>query len=252
MNRRDLLTEGGASLLLGVCGCTDAVQGWDTAENEQTRSDDRDERGNDEREAAYGDGDGVATEEDPRVDEPPQEIERPEPPTDYEDMLEWDDEYLGERMATTPSVPFDDVGGRSILRESRLLNEGDVEYLVDVVGSEADRNERLDLVLAGTETRDRIEAVDFDESVLIVVESGFGSSSVEHRWMRAEARSDALHLHGYYTVPYERLDDSRSRASVLAVECSSADVDYARVSLTTDEDRRVHFNSTEGVVGLDG
>lgn len=55
-----------------------------------------------------------------------------------------------------------------------------------------------------TDTGSRLNAVDFDESALVVVESGFGSGSVEHGWARVEADEDVVHLHGYYTSPYEQ------------------------------------------------
>lgn len=73
----------------------------------------------------------------------------------------------------------------------------------------------------------------------------------ETRWTRVERLDDGVHLHGYYTAPYARTTDLTNRRSVLVVE-RPGDLERATVSLTTDENRQVHFDSTEGVVSLDG
>ena len=101
------------------------------------------------------------------------------------------------------------------------------------------------------DTADRLHAVEFDDAVVVAVESGLGSGSVDHRWARGEPDSSVIDLHGYYTAPYFQTDDITSRLSVLELERPFEDIDYARVTLTVAEDRRVRFNSTEGLVLLE-
>lgn len=74
---------------------------------------------------------------------------------------------------------------------------------------------------------------------------------MRHRWVRVEDVDDGLHLHGYYEQPYRQHLDSRTWVSLLEIERpddGEHDPDLARVSLTIREDRRVHFDSTEGTV----
>lgn len=184
-------------------------------------------------------------EPDQRIDEPPHEIETP----DANDPEEWNEEYLGENMATEPSLAFERI--ESVRLADTTLNSGDEAYNVRVLRDSNERDSVLDTEAVDEDTRQRLEAVDFDESVLVVVESGYGSSSVTHRWARVEETPDAIHLHGYYTDPFEQFDDIAMWHSVLEVERPDDGVEFARVSLTVDPDRRVHFNSTEGVVTLE-
>jgi len=185
---------------------------------------------------------------DPRVDTPPQEITLPDEPDDPSGD-EWNDEYLGERMATEPSLEFTTVTRRRGVLPAfeRSDREGDF-YVVTLLTDEAIRDTLLDLDAVDESTRQRLSAVDFDESMLVAVESGYGSGSVAHRWARVEETERGVHLHGYYTDPYVQTSDLASRVSLLEVERPTADPTLARVSLTVSEDRRVHFNSTEGVV----
>lgn len=200
-------------------------------------------------EVPTGPAEQFEVEEGRRVDEPPYDIERPDPPDDRD---EWNEEYLGEHMPTDPSLDFEKLSVRSGVLHDRGLTALDGEaYWVDVLTSEADRDDVLPLDAADEETRSRLESVDFDESVLVAVESGSGSGSVEHRWARVEDTTDGVHLHGYYTDPYEKTDDITTWVSVLEVERPDENISVARVSLTVSEDRRIHFNSTEGTVTLD-
>ena len=192
-------------------------------------------------------------EEDPRVDEPPHDIEEPELPddADFEEQIEkWNDDYLGKHMDTAPSLEFDRIG--PIRLSSPVLREYDVdEYRVCLIEDELKRDATFDLDSLDESDRAAFEEVDFDEQVLILVESGWGSGSVNHEWVRIEAVDDGLHLHGYYSSPVETTDDLATRSSVLVVDHPNTVIDFARVSLTTSEDRCVHFNSTEGVVSVE-
>lgn len=181
--------------------------------------------------------------ERPRVDEPPYEIDRPEGRAD---------DYLGDRMPTEPSLEFERLAvPRGVLRTDGLTGIAGEAYWTGVLRSEGDVAEAFDRSAVDEETRSRLEAVDFDERVLVAVETGAGSGSVDHRWARVEAVDDGFHLHGYYTDPAERTDDLTTWVSVLAVERPADGAGLARVGLTVDETRRVRFNSTEGVVVLD-
>lgn len=203
-------------------------------------------------EVPTGPAEQFEVEEGLRVDEPPYDIERPDPPDDPEDQNEWNEKYLGEYMATDPSLDFESLSVRSGVLHDRGLTDIDGEgYWVKVLTSEAYRDEVLTLDAADEETRSRLEGVDFDESVLVAVESGYGSGSIEHRWARVEDATNGLHLHGYYTDPYEQTDAITTWVSILEVERPDDDISLARVSLTVSQDRRIHFNSTEGGVTLD-
>lgn len=246
MDRRRFLTASGLSVAVAAAGCLD---------RSRLSGDSDDENGTDDGPGPGTEADdgGTRVEEDRRVTKPPQKIERPDPPDDPEAFSEWNDDYLGEHMATEPSLAFDPVPVRvGWVRDTGLGTPdrpADEAYEVRLVADEDDYEatfyrDRMDDSL-------RDDLVDFDESVLVLVESGFGSSSVDHRWVRVEADGDAVHLHGYYTAPYERTDDIDTRFSALEVERPSEGVDFARVSLTVDDERRVRFNSTEGVVALE-
>lgn len=243
MDRRKILAGAGIALSPSLMGClARSSSSGDTGDEDgMTGEDGQNDNGNDSE----------VVEEDPRVDEPPYNIDRPQPPEDPEDREEWNAEYLGEQMDTEPSLDFDQRSvRRGVVRDHGLTGLDGEAYWVELLTSESDRDEVLELDAAVEDTRAWLGTVDFDQSVLVVVESGYGSGSVEHRWARVEAVSDGLHLHGYYTDPYEQTDDITTRVSVLEVERPD-DLNLARVSLTVDEDRRVHFNSTEGVVSVD-
>lgn len=199
-----------------------------------------------------GDDEAEPIEEDPRVNEPLYQINRPQPPKTPDDQDEWKEEYLGKHLETYPSLDFDPISvSRGVVHDHGLTNLDGEAYWVDVITSEADCEAVLELDTANADTRAQLEAVDFVESVLVVVESGYGSGSVDHRWARVEDAADGLHLHGYYTDLYDQTDDITTWVSVLEIERPDDEVDFARVSLTVDEDRCVHFNSTEGVVSFD-
>lgn len=222
MKRRAVVTGLGIAAATALSGCTQSA----TAPGDETTMDE-------------------TTTPEPRVDEPPHEIESPGP----DDPEGWNDEYLGEHMATEPSLPFERIRPVRLADEALRNYEGEA-YRVRLLRDADERDAVLDLEATDGDARERLTTVDFDESVLVVVESGYGSSSVDHRWARVEDGGDGIHLHGYYTEPYEQLSDIDAWHSVLEVERPDAGPDLARVSLTVDEHRRVHFNSTEGVVTL--
>ncbi|MFC4987507.1 hypothetical protein [Saliphagus infecundisoli] len=208
-------------------------------DRENNRTDDPDDTGN---------GD----DSDPRIDDPSYEIEEPEPPDDPAEDDDWNEHYLGEEMPAEPTLEFEALDGARLETFALSIedDEGD-QYALDLIESREGFEERFDLGAMDPEDRERVQAVDFDEQVVVVAESGFGSGSVRHRWKRVEENEGGVHLHGYYTQPYIRTDDYGPRLSVLVVERPDGDFDLARASLTVSPDRRVHFDSTEGVVTVD-
>lgn len=295
--RRTLLTGTAGTVALLTAGCLDAgTSGDDIGSGSEDGPND----------GSSDDGNATSDEritEDPRVDEPPYEIVPPESPDG--DADEWNDHYLGERMATEPTLEFEAIHG--VRLEEPLLTEEftngapseetgvnetsddedgrddrpdqddtvtdpaeepptdtpsdsdpeiapvDGEYAVHLLADDGDLS---DLVYdhVGEEGRAVLEAVDFDEQVVVLVESGWGSSSIRHQWVRVEAgdTDDALELHGYYTDPQVRTHDYTTRHSAVVVDrTADQDLAFARIRLTVSEDHRVNVNSTEGVVSLE-
>ncbi|ELY40991.1 hypothetical protein [Natronorubrum tibetense] len=277
MNRRTILVGAGLSVTSATAalgGCLDEQAADDASPGADTDGDDGGESADDgEDDGTDGDDDEddeneveEAIEEDPRVTEPSHGIERPDPPEDPDDPddpddpfdpedNDWNEEYLGDQMATEPSLEFERLLTPAVTIRNTVFStdakpSGEV-YRVRLIGDEDEYESVFDDADADDETRDRLRAVDFDESVLVLVESGFGSGSVDHRWARIENDDGIAQLHGYYTDPYVRTADLTSRHSVLEVERPSDGLEFARVSLTVGENRRIHFNSTEGIVTLE-
>ncbi|WP_436345745.1 hypothetical protein [Natronorubrum sp. FCH18a] len=274
MNRRTILVGAGLSVTASLGGCLDeqtaddegpgtdvdtddGIGGADDGEDDGTEStDDGTDRG-DENE------DEETVEENPRITEPSHDIERPDSPEDPHDPddpfdpedNDWNEEYLGDQMATEPSLEFEPLSTPAVTIRDTMFGvdaePSDEAYRVRLVGDENEYESVFDDEDADDETRDRLRAVDFDESVLVLVESGFGSGSIGHRWARVEDDDGIAQLHGYYTDPYVLTSDLTTRTSVIELERPSGGLELARVSLTVGENRRVHVNSTEGVVTLE-
>ncbi|WP_265108466.1 hypothetical protein [Halosolutus halophilus] len=253
MHRRTALTTAGGTLAVALAGCLTDADGLDT-----------------------GTGDEPG-ENDTRDDDPGSDGSK-------DDGDEWNDEYLGEHMATTPSLEFSTIPDARLAGVPLESDDGTADGKVDRVESDphvdeppheitvpdeattdadpdgefrvrlletpAERDDVLETEDVEEATRDRLRAVDFDDAVLVVVESGYGSSSVVHRWARVKDVDDGVHLHGYYAMPYERLADMNTRLSVLEVERPDGGTSLARVSFTVSPDHRVHFDSTESIVSI--
>lgn len=249
MHRRTVLSGSGVAVACALAGCLG---------NGFTGSDD-------DHDASTALAPDAVVEEDPRVDDPPHEIERPEEPDSLEDGDEWDDEYLGTSIETDPSLSFETLPvPRWAIVDTGFgdadFDEGDA-YRVTAVTSEDEYHRYVDEdAIDETEyaddrtpadVHDALEAVDFNESFLVIVESGFGSGSVGHRWSRLEDDGEELTIHGSYTDPWMQTHDITDRTSVLRVEHPPDAVSFVRVRLTVSGERRVRFNSTEGVVTLE-
>ena len=175
-----------------------------------------------------------------RVDEPPHSPEQPA-------RDDWDEHWLGDGMATEPSLPFETVATQ--LSSTQLGGDyttGEAEFAATVVGSP----EALESVIDTETTPEQLETVDFSQETVVVVEDGYGSSSVGHSWQRVESTDNGIHLHGYRTDPQVQTTDFTSRHSVLVVETPADEVDRAGVSLTIGKNERVNFDSSEGVVAV--
>lgn len=254
MNRRTLLAGTGAAFLAAVAGCLDGGApgggGGNGTGGNGTETDDGDP-GTGTDDPGTGDDAVDPIPEDPRTDAPPYVIEPPEPPDTPGDGDAWNDDYFGENMPTEPSLRVEAISvPRGRLRDPLRdhADPGEDGYRARLLTSESDVEDNFNTDAMDDDAVDRLRSVEFEDAVVVAVESGFGSGSVSHRWARAEADGSVLGLHGYYTDPYIQTDDITSWLSVLEIERPPDGIEYARVSLTVAEDRRVHLNSTEGVV----
>ncbi|MFC4541666.1 hypothetical protein ACFO5R_06975 [Halosolutus amylolyticus] len=254
--RRTLLAGAGLTIATVGAGCLDETSDPGSGSDDEPSDGDGTDDGADDDGAGGDDEDGEAIDEEPRVDEPPHAIERPDVDDEDDPWEAWDDHYLGAEMATEPTVEFDTLSGVRLAAPALRYGEiehGESAYAVRLVDTEDELGETIDLEASDDDSRTTLDGVDFDDRVVIVVESGFGSGSVDQRWARIEAVDDGLHLHGYYTQPYEQTDDIASYHSVLVADRpdETDPIALARASLTVSEDRRVHVNSTEGLVTVE-
>lgn len=247
MNRRQLLAISGVALSTSHAGCISDSRFSGDSEGENGDSDTNDadiDNGNASK-------DDQTIEEDARIDEPLHEITLPDEPGEHKEP-EWNDDYLGEHMEEEPSLDFQLIEiPQGLLRNRQLTNYENNEYWVELLRNETEQSEVLDIDEADENTRELLDGVDFDESVLVVVETGYGSGSIEQRWARTEGIDDGIHLHGYYSDPFEQTSDLTTWVSLLEVKYRGNDLGFARVSLTVNENRRVNFNSTESAVAVD-
>lgn len=236
MHRRHLIAGVSLALLPPVAGCID---GGGSATEDGASDDD----------GGSQQDDGAPAEpmpEEPRVDEPPYDIDPPE--IDGGTPDDWNDRYLCENMPDEPSLSVERVSGARLREPPFDLEEGEnPSFRVDL----ARNRDALEAIvdpesIPGT----ALETVDFDTQAVVVVNSGFGSGSVEHVWKRVEPVENGVHLHGCYTRPLAGTDDYTWRTSILVVERPDT-LRLARASLTISETERVHVNSTEGTVSPD-
>lgn len=223
MRRRRLLSGAGLAFATPFTGCLGSESGA--------------ERDCDPPEYPDYDGDY------PRVDEPPHDV----PVVDESDQLDPND--LGACMETESALEYT-VHPPHVKRRIQFLYN--TTYRATLVTDEAERDEYLDFDGMGDDLRERLTAIDFGETLLVVVESGWKFGP--HRWARIETVDGGIHLHGYHELPTDTHLDVGGVSSLLEVERPD-DVEFARVSLTGhnhERARRVNFDSTEGVVKLAG
>jgi hypothetical protein len=177
----------------------------------------------------------------PRTDDPPHHPGRP-------DRNDWDDDFLGNGMDGEPTYGFEQIEGIK-LEDSQLRGvNARSAFFATLITSAEDTERHLDVDASDEVAGERVRNVDFDEEIIVLIESGFGSSSVHHEWRRVHDHGRGIHVHGYYAVPREQVTDITSKHSVLVVEKPSEAVDVAQVSLTVRPDRRVNFTTDQGVV----
>ena len=233
MKRRKVLAGAGSALITTMGGCIGKISFGSCRDDKTDRYE--------------------SWEDYPRIDTPPQDIESQDEDTDPDS---WNEENLGECMATEPTVAFDqrtegpalasDVGvaprveqGKGGLGWVTLIETADAgdeifaQHLVDQPGW---------------------YAVDFADSVLVVIQTGPPTTAeVTLQWARVEPVETGVHIHGYHTThsPHAGPTGASLQTSVLEMERHTEEMRVARVSLTISEMKRVHFDSTEGIVNFD-
>lgn len=181
----------------------------------------------------------------PRVDDPPYPID---PPGESPDGDEYNERYLCEGMQAEPSLPFEQLSEVRTIGGSLDYTEADPAYQVRSIANRTALERAIDI--EQSRDGDRLDAVDFDDESVILVESGFGSSSVSQQFERVELTERTLHLHGCYIQPFVRTSDYTSWATAVIVEHDQP-FEHAQVSLTVAADRRVNFTTTEGLVTVE-
>lgn len=181
------------------------------------------------------DDDEISPPSEDRVHEPEHEINRPE------DEDEWNPHYLGENQSNNPSIEFNQQFNARLIDEKLSVTNMEVgnEFLIRVIDNESDMN---DIIRTD-------ENVDFNSEKLLVVESGYGSSSYMHRWSRIEETNEGVHLYGYLYRPIEKRNDLDSNSSIIKINSNIENL-KAKVSLTMDADFQVNFNSEENIVRI--
>lgn len=181
----------------------------------------------------------------PRVDEPPYEITEPEcSGADERDPL-----WLCENMDAEPSLGFDqaDIASTIFADEGLYYQEeaGDAQYYATLL-TDADDMDRVHPDAQG-ETVDLIEETDFDEEVVLVVETGWGSGSHRPHLKRIEETDSGIHAYGCYRRPCVQTDDYTVRTVAARIDRPDSLKD-GLVSLTVDAETRVNIEIGEGVV----
>lgn len=212
MHRRDLLAGVTAPLVVGASGCI----GGNTCEQGDA-------------------GEPIDVDEFPGTDTPPHNIARPWRDSGNEDRR-------GECMDREPSLPFDFEVGIS-LAESAMLEYPATRWVQWARNQE--EAERL-----WPPSRHPLGDVDYDETSVIVVQSGPHSGSRTHQWVRVENIPDGLHVHGYQLDPENAQADASGSESVITVDYDGQPGDNVIVSFTTSRHTREHFTTENGPVDI--
>lgn len=180
-----------------------------------------------------------------RNDVPPYPIRKPE----AEAEAEWNPDYLGEHMPTTPSLEFEQHAFAFRTDDPAAYEpvDGPWSYVVDLF-TESDRSTVLDVDLLAPRIRERLAAVDYGSNVAVVFVDCCGMEPSGHRWARVEATPSGVRLHGYHTEAWGGDLIPRTRLSILEIEQLDTAVEHACVSYTAQEPTRLHAASTDGHV----
>lgn len=181
------------------------------------------------------------------VDDPPHEPEKPPRPDDFSADDDWNDHYLGDGIGNSTEVAFESLPVRPSGRVFDDIEAVSSLFHAQLITSRAAFDSQVEL--PGDHSADDI---DFDEQAVIVVSSGFGSSSVHHQWIRVDDNCEQYHLHGYYTAPLIQTRDISSRHSGVVVDRPAEyDLSEVWVSLTVDTTNRVNFSTSQDVQRVD-
>lgn len=268
MNRRKILFTTGITLVSPIAGCIgdqssreeDSTDSDDygqreddhaSQEDEDIANDDNSDMNADEEPFTCESGDAGApidVEDYPGIDYPPHDIEEQEWEKDQDKEEErrradeWDRHYLGRCMDREPSIPFEQIkpGGRRDLTDDALLPEEKSFWAQLIQGQE-------DVDAIWTEPPEALTEVDFAEQVAVVVQTGWGSGSYSHEWIRVEdGEHGGPHLHGYRVRPLDILLDDTVVVRTIVVDWADRDIDRAVVSLTNGSSVRRHFTTDDG------
>ena len=242
MQRRALLAGFGASGIGLIAGCL-----GDTATNP---GDDGDSP--DRFECDAGDADQpIEIEGFPGIDAPPHTI-IPEDRIDNDEGTmaggDWNPNYLGECMDTEPTVAFEYYRQRAGIADDASLwsarpdEERRPFYWAQIATSEADVDEIWD------ERPPEMPGVDFDESVVILLQHGLYSSSQRSEWVRVEEEGGDLHFHGYQRDPWIHDADESAHPTIIRANVPANDVERVTLSLTRHREQRLHFRPDDGIV----
>ncbi len=172
----------------------------------------------------------------PGTDTPPHNIARPWRDNGNEDRL-------GECMDREPTLPFDvEIGVR--LAESAML-----EYPATRWVQWARSREEADRLWPTPQNP--LGEVDYDETSVIVVQSGPRSGGRNHHWVRVEDVPDGLHVHGYQLDPENAQADASDSESVITVDYVGKPGETVVVSYTTSRSTREHFTAENGPISID-
>lgn len=230
--RRKFLLATSTAGALTLAGCVSDSEDDDETEPDENGGDGRGAGGTDECE----DIDLAPS------DHPPHDPERPPSPDGLDEEDEWDDHYLGAGMDDTTALAFDRVNVR--YQDEPALDQtaynGSAAFHADLVTAADEFDEQFEAV--EDESAARIDDIDWEQEALVVVQSGFGSSSVRHEWVRIDENCGELHIHGYYVQPYIQTSDYTSRTSGIVVERpADYELEGTWVSLTIAEETRANF-----------
>lgn len=263
LNRRTVLHGAAVTTMVGASGCLEEVRSaaGSRGGDEPDDGGQGDAGGSDATVECEAVDDYETLEEYPRVDEPPHTIlpEKedgfdPDDIEDWESPTGWNLDRLGACIREEPSLEFHQIDvHRSAVRfdkadigaEMTLNRAG---FWAGLITNEDGIGSVFDLDKARDSLSGHLTSVDFQENALVLIHSGLGSGSLDHRWTRAEPREGAVHLHGFYIDPFDQDSDLDDHLSLLAINHEGDIPAFAYVSLTIGTDVRVNFDSTEGSV----
>lgn len=219
MKRRSYLSIIGSGVSAGLSGCVEPI-----------------------RDIARGNESNVTRARDGIIDRPPigtGKIDNPNsvnvPPQD-----DWNEDYLGENLD-----PFDDLSFttiRSDRADPGILSLSDSVYNNEFVA------EKIDREIRESDLFSRDLNLDYSNRSALLVESGYVSSNLRHKWMALErVRNNFYRLYGYYRMPKNRNGNLAKISSVIALP---SDNNYM-VTLTVNQDTLINFRPSDGIVGFD-